>query len=265
MPKVKAIPAIAEGSGGGEVYQPRTVCDTLRNPEAEHTVETRHVECRVCGKDVEYRWHSSYPILKPTVCDGCYDKATKHREAQKSLQSLPFGEWDFKKGNNALLKHLLTTSLGSTKPEEGKWPLSMFIHGRTGLCKTRAVCEAAKRWGDVGGVIKYLSAHKGMSKYSELLGVSMADAGRYQNSISGFHGLLIIDDLGVGAITERSLEWLFAIVDGRLTDNLPTWITSNYDYSRLQKWIGRSDSEYGDRVVRRIADLCIVVNSEEVK
>lgn len=265
MPTIRAVPKGNDRTEGGEVHKPGTVCDALRDVQGEIAMETRHEPCKLCGSDIEYTWRSEYPVLKPTVCDPCYEKIQRDRKAKRSGATLPFDEWDFKRGNNVLLKHILNTSLGSTKPEEGRWPNSLFIHGRTGLCKTRAVCEAARRFTEVGGEVSYLSAHKGMSRYSELLGQSMAEAGRYQNRIASFRGLLLLDDLGVGSITERSLEFLFAIADGRLADNLPTWITSNYDYTRLQKWIGRSDAEYAERIVRRIADLAVVVNAEEVK
>lgn len=203
--------------------------------------------------------------MRPTVCDKCYDKHIAKEKSIGADAGLPFNVWDFKKGNNALLKAILRAAFGSTTPTEKQIPFSLFVHGRTGLCKTRAICEAASRFVAVGGWVRFMSAHKAMAGYSELLGTSMSQAGQYRERVSSYSGLLILDDLGVGAITERSMEFLFSLVDRRVSSTLPTWITSNYDYERLVGWIAKHDTEYAERIVRRISDLCIVIDSERVK
>jgi len=250
------------GQERGEVCKPGEVCNPLRNDEDDHAVEARVEPCKVCGTGIQYQWRGCYPFLKPTVCDKCYEALERDRKHDEQIALLPYQKWDFKIGNNTVLKSILISAFGETRPS-GEFCHSLYINGRTGLCKTRAVCEAAARYIRAGGSVCYKSCHKAMARYSELLGQSMTSAKAYTNESCAFKGLLILDDLGVGTITERSLEWMFAVIDERLSGRKPTWITSNYNYDRLIKWITRADPEYAERIVRRISDLCKTVEAVE--
>lgn len=69
------------------------------------------------------------------------------------------------------------------------------------------------------------------------------------SKIFNFRGLLIIDDIGSEKITDWVEETLYAIVNKRYEDVLPTIFTSNLSPEKLTE-------KYGDRIVSRIIGSC---------
>lgn len=72
--------------------------------------------------------------------------------------------------------------------------------------------------------------------------------------------ILVLDDLGVEKLTERSLECTYAIISERLRLDGPIIATTNYlpkmgDNSLVEKY----GDEYGDRIVGRLREACILV------
>jgi DNA replication protein DnaC len=65
--------------------------------------------------------------------------------------------------------------------------------------------------------------------------------------------VLVLDDVGAEKRTERSLECLYLLVDGRLRSRAPTLVTTNYEPGPLREWLGE---EYGGRVLGRLAEMC---------
>lgn len=202
------------------------------------------------------------------MCEKCYDEMVNEehniRLARDSL-NVPFRMWDFKSGNNAVLRRVLTAAFGSTKPKEGTRVRSIYVHGHTGLCKTRAICEAARRASEVGIPSKFVQAAGILSKYSATFEKSSAEAFRYAAKIASYPFVLIVDDLGVGKVTERGLEFLFLLFDRRLSEWRETWVTGNYNPKSLMSWIDKTDEEYSERIVRRLTDLCEVIDAEGEK
>ena len=72
------------------------------------------------------------------------------------------------------------------------------------------------------------------------------------SKILNYRGLLIIDDIGSEKITEWVEETLYAIVNKRYEDVIPTIFTSNLSPEELTK-------KYGDRIVSRVVGSCDVV------
>ena len=66
---------------------------------------------------------------------------------------------------------------------------------------------------------------------------------------------ILLDDIGTEKTTERALECLYLIVDGRLRKMGVTVGTTNYGPAELRARLG----EYGDRVVGRLRELCVWV------
>jgi DNA replication protein DnaC len=65
--------------------------------------------------------------------------------------------------------------------------------------------------------------------------------------------ILILDDIGAERRTERALECLYMLIDGRLRRGVPLIVTSNYTIERLEGWFGK---EYGTRLVGRLKEAC---------
>lgn len=67
---------------------------------------------------------------------------------------------------------------------------------------------------------------------------------------------LIIDDLGAEYATEWVSSTLFSVLDARYKDNLQTIINSNFPLDSLKS---RIKGYHGERIIRRISELCAVV------
>ena len=73
--------------------------------------------------------------------------------------------------------------------------------------------------------------------------------------------LLIIDDLGKEKPSEWTLSTLYAIVDGRYENALPTIVTTNYNFDELVKKLTppKSDTTTAEAVLDRLQEMCQVI------
>lgn len=65
--------------------------------------------------------------------------------------------------------------------------------------------------------------------------------------------LLILDDMGAEKPTDSALEEIFKLLNGRLTDNRQTIVTTNFDRAGLSARLGGLE---GARIVSRLSELC---------
>jgi len=71
--------------------------------------------------------------------------------------------------------------------------------------------------------------------------------------------VLVLDDVGAEKLTERALECLYAIVDGRLRNGAQMVVTTNYSPGELKKKLNKSGEGYGDRLLGRLREACLFV------
>jgi len=64
--------------------------------------------------------------------------------------------------------------------------------------------------------------------------------------------VLVLDDLGAEKRTDRALECLYILIDGRLRARAPTVVTTNFEPDALEQWLG---DEYGPRIVGRLREM----------
>jgi DNA replication protein DnaC len=81
------------------------------------------------------------------------------------------------------------------------------------------------------------------------------DAVEYLASVASIP-LLVLDDLGKGKHTERLIECVSIIIEGRTDELAPTIVTTNL---REDELVGKLGPEEGERVVSRLRELCIWV------
>lgn len=224
--------------------------------------DKRTAKCKMCGAEIQYVGIDGFPGFAPTVCNQC-DKAidqgeetarnAEHqRELQDKIDQLPYRQWDQKIGNVDLLNRIGGVVFQDKKPT-GK---SLYIHGSTGKCKTRAICEIARLCIIRGGDAVFKSAPRMMAEYAAEAAKGMLNGQSYVDQLVFNRGAVIIDDIGVGKRTERSDEFLYQLIDGRLIDKRPLWITSNMNPDALSAWLGQ---DYGPRIVRRLCDMCVQI------
>ena len=117
-------------------------------------------------------------------------------------------------------------------------PINIFLTGMTGTGKTYLARCIGNAFLEKHKSVLYLSA-------SDLVSSVYDDnIKNYVNIVD----LLIIDDLGTEYINDFSNSQIYSIVDKRLVDKLSTIITTNLNFSEIQKL-------YSDRINSRIFNL----------
>lgn len=120
---------------------------------------------------------------------------------------------------------------------------NLLLMGMPGLGKSylgNAIAYSAISRGiDVSRVTAYRFVQDVLAEFRQRTG----ETGRYQRV-----PLLILDDLGSEPdIPNVSTEWLFAVINERALNNLPTVCITNLSFTELQ-------TRYGERVMSRLAD-----------
>lgn len=67
---------------------------------------------------------------------------------------------------------------------------------------------------------------------------------------------LVLDDVGAEKFTDRALECLYLIIEGRLWHRAPTILTTNFARDDLKNEMNRYRCGCGDRLVGRLNDFC---------
>jgi len=230
--------------------------------------EKAKCKCSVCGKEMEYTIIPEIPFAHPTLCPECNAKRKeeeKEREVQKSVErmnaeveQLPYPDWDCSIGNNRL-RNTIGTSVFKDKHLTGK---SLYIHGETGCGKTRSVCSVARTIIERDDHVKYIHCLRMLSGYSNEFVNGGAE--EYLTKLGRDKRIIIVDDLGVGRVTERGAELLYYLIDERLINKLPTWITSNLEPKYLGQWFPEGLQDYSDRITRRIYETYNIIDAKRV-
>lgn len=121
----------------------------------------------------------------------------------------------------------------------------LVLYGPTGTGKTHLACAAINRLIRQYKVFAlFLPVYRIPRNDQELL-LALTDPSQYP--------VLVLDDFGTEKLTERALECLHTIVDGRLHSGAPMIITTNFDKEKLRERIG---GDYGERLVGRLCESC---------
>lgn len=227
-------------------------------------------KCIDCKKEFEYNGSSVMPsFFHPTICDACSKlrieeekrklEQVRLENLQEEIALLPFQDWDCSIGNNSL-----RNTIGRTVFEDGKLNnKSLWIKGDVGCGKTRSVSFVASTVIERGGHVRYEHCRKMLSRYSNEF--TNGNAENYIEGLGSDRRILILDDYGVGKITERGAELLYTIADDRLIKKLPTWITSNLYPNEIADWFPESKNlqEYAKRIIRRITETFTIIEDKE--
>lgn len=201
-----------------------------------------HYRCTAC-RDTGF---VGDPIKKPCACRLLLREETDARNAgingRETFESFRTDIY----ADEVQLKHSLAAKkllelYADTLPHPEKPNILLF--GNSGIGKSflgNAVCRRAIEHGvDTVRVTAYRLIQDVMSDFRG----TTANAERFMRV-----PFLAIDDLGVEPnIQNVSVEWLFAIVNERAMNTLPTMITTNLNLGELQ-------ARYGERVMGRMAD-----------
>jgi DNA replication protein DnaC len=187
-------------------------------------------------------------------CPSCRKKierelaAENRREQDRKLCSvipLLYLRSDRSKMNAALLACIDAFDIDSRQ--------GLFISGKIGTCKTRSACLLLQRYCYAGYSIQ-MAQSTGLAELfvSQFRDKEGKESRERLQSIKWAHALLI-DDIGKERATERYEIELFALLESRTSNMLPTIYTSNLGLKDLHAKFSR---DQGLAIIRRIHEFC---------
>lgn len=73
-------------------------------------------------------------------------------------------------------------------------------------------------------------------------------------------GLLVLDDIGKGKMTEWAIDMIYRVIDNRYRNGRPTTYTTQYDLQRLAgMFASGTDAETASAIASRIGGTCVQV------
>lgn len=162
-------------------------------------------------------------------------------EIPKGLQRLRFEGLDIDAGNRAAVDEAKRWASGGTA--------GVFLTGGIGVGKTTIAAAAAGAYLRRGR-LRWTS----MPRVFALLGVGGTNGNRRTATelLTG-KGALVLDDIDKARPTEYGAEVVFGLIDHRITEGAPLFVTANLDYAALaQKW----PEPFGEAIASRLAGYC---------
>jgi DNA replication protein DnaC len=235
----------------------------------------KHCTCPECGK----KWDSEVPdtwvdelcnTVMPTIdanfkpreevtidinCHECQSKLDEERLKRECAEKISYSlsdsrisskrlQWDNSKGNLRMEQFI-----GRNMDK------SLFIADVYGSNKTWCVCHMAHEWIKIDArrgryaKIRFWLVADLLAEFAALYYESCRKAEDLVDELKTCH-LLILDDFGKEKLTDRGGEALFRIINSRYENELPVWITSNFNGNELMARMG----DRGEAIVRRLKD-----------
>lgn len=126
----------------------------------------------------------------------------------------------------------------------------LVFYGPTGVGKSHLACAIVNRLIDEGIFVRFLRTVNIPKENTEEV-EKLADPDEVP--------VLVLDDLGAEKGTERALECLYSIVDGRIWAGVPTVLTTNFKPEDLAGKLSETQPGYGERLLSRLKKACKLV------
>ena len=221
------------------------------------------LRCPHCGKEQQVKMAYGLRIPVPCQCEGA-------REERERLDLEERREnW-----RTTYARALSRANIPSGYDHVRYWGdnSSVYLFGDQGRGKTEMACGALRKW-IRDGILSYeengknfYAAHSG--KYVLMPEWMMQLRSTYSNramteedaieSMAGV-GMLVMDDLGKGKMTDWVVERIYMILDMRYRDGLRTVITTQYPIDKLTALFETAtDSETALAIRSRIEGMCSI-------
>lgn len=226
--------------------------------------------CKFCGREIEYEQRPLggriFEVALPCQCDGAI-AARANREAELERQRL--AEIEERRRNTYLRvgipRKFVDIPADSTYLDHVLNGGQLYYVGDTHQGKTYAACALLKAYIDkfsfedeLGNI--HISKRAKFVCMPDLLSKWRAsfDGGDDEEDVTEpckMADILVLDDLGKGAMREWSLERIFDIVNSRYHGSLVTVVTTQYEVADLgSRMASGSDMENARAIVARLTD-----------
>ena len=222
----------------------KSLINEVRKKPKVSVIEREIAVCQSCGGTCP---KSSNRYFRPTVqSDGtiCYAECEHAVCCQIPYGNKTFSDYE-ETSDNATARRIAKWFTGENVTK------SLYLYGETGTGKTFLASLIARQFegvifGDVPSLLgKIKSTFDGAGNSQEILN-------RY-----GSCGLLVLDDLGAGLITEWNVGIIYEIINRRYTAGKRLIVTSNFDIEGLENRLSVRDSFTAKRITSRLCEMCI--------
>lgn len=220
------------------------------------------MRCEFCGREMSMRTvFGGLRIPEPCTCEG----ATAHYSEEDRRQR----EEEFDRVMRQSVANARIPPKFRIYPEYGAvW--SIYIHGEQGRGKTERACGVLRRWLKEGIAetshntfvqtrsARFVSVPEWLMEMRRTYDVR----GQSESDVMGAYagtGLLCLDDLGKGQMTEWALERIYTLISLRYNNERPIVVTSQYSLEQLtDRLTERGDAGTASAITSRLAEMCKV-------
>lgn len=134
-----------------------------------------------------------------------------------------------------------------TWEERRKLGTSMIFYGNAGNGKTHLGYAICRKIVEAGRTAKLVEFDEMLGELKDTYGAGAAETSR--QCIARYVGLdlLVIDEVGVGDVSDHDKRQIFSIINRRYKDCAPTLLITNLDVEKLKAWAG-------DRIIDRMRE-----------
>jgi len=129
----------------------------------------------------------------------------------------------------------------------------LYIYGAVGCGKTHAAYAIYKHMvEEMKLTVRFHNTTELMFDIKKDFDRTNYDKARWDEKLSDFRGVLILDDIGTERMTDFVAETFYLIINKRYNEMLPTIFTSNLE-------IGELADKIGDKTASRVVEMCDLV------
>lgn len=131
----------------------------------------------------------------------------------------------------------------------GKNPRGLYIFGSVGSGKTHLACSIANELIKAGTEVLFVVVPDYLEEIKQSWGQSNEFNEKEILDMAREVAVLIMDDLGAHSYSDWTKSKIYAVLNHRINNNLPTIVTSNLEYMEIGSYL-----DY--RISSRITELC---------
>jgi DNA replication protein DnaC len=223
-------------------------------------------KCKECGKDFEteevYMPELNRRFVFQSACEPCLDRLLTERDVQEKEAKAQKRENDFWAMVPAIYKTTDETKI-NTKLKRAiyEWKFGstgLGFKGPSGSQKTRAAVLLLHSLHKGGKSVFYLKAtnltKNAVEAFSDDKAIKKHALESMRNATEC--QVLLLDDIGKGRLSPSAEESLYALLDTRTENLLPTIWTTNADGSQLHDMMSE---DRADAIMRRLIEFSTII------